>query len=70
MTSVDPEGPQPGRSDLRAWLAFLAALASYVLLGVREKSLVLNWIVGPLYLLFAVHVIPSAVRRIGRRLLR
>ena len=48
-------------------LAFVLALATFVVLGYFFKSLVLNWIVGPAYLVVVLHVIPTAVHRRRRR---
>lgn len=44
---------------------FVLALVSYVLAGLVLKSIVLNWIVGPLYLVAAVHLVPVALRRLA-----
>lgn len=43
-------------------LAYLLALASYVILGLVFKSAVLNWIVGPLYPLAVLYVLPRLLR--------
>jgi hypothetical protein len=40
------------------------AIVSYVILGLLFKTAILNWIVGPVYLLVVLHVIPEAVRRV------
>jgi hypothetical protein len=45
------------------WYWYLAAFVSYVALGFVLKSAVLNWIVGPTYLLVVLYLIPKAVRR-------
>ena len=52
-----------------AFVWYLAAFVVYVVLGLAFKSVVLNWIVGPLFLLLTLHVLPSALRRLwpGRR---
>ena len=47
------------------WYAF--ALALYVALGYFLKSWVLNWIIGPLFLLIVLYLIPTAVRRLFQR---
>ena len=47
-------------------IGFVLALASYVALGYVFKSLVLNWLVGPLYLLVVLHLVPAGVRRLRR----
>ena len=43
-------------------LAYLLALASYVVLGLVFKSAVLNWIVGPLYPLAVLYLLPRVLR--------
>lgn len=50
-------------------VAFLVALVVYIALGLVLKSAVLNWIVGPLFPLFALYLLPAAVGRLrwGRR---
>jgi hypothetical protein len=62
---TDPvAGAQPAAADRPdyAWFWYLLALASYVALGVWLRSAVLNWIVGPLYLLVVFYLVPRAVR--------
>ncbi|MDH3705513.1 MAG: hypothetical protein OES57_05565 [Acidimicrobiia bacterium] len=57
MTAADPiDGlPRP------AW--FVASFALYVTLGLLFKSAVLNWIVGPLWLLLTLWLVPTLARR-------
>ena len=43
--------------------AYVAAFVAYVALGYVLKSGVLNWIVGPLWLVTVLHVIPRAIGR-------
>lgn len=53
------------RADLPvAWYA--VALVSYVLLGYLTKTVVLNWVVGPLYLVLVLWVLPQGVRALRR----
>jgi hypothetical protein len=47
------------------WYAF--ALVLYVALGYFLKTWVLNWIIGPLFLLIVLYLIPTAVRRLFQR---
>ena len=47
-------------------LAYVGALALYVVLGYFLKSIVLNWIVGPLFLVVVLYAVPASVRRIRR----
>ena len=49
------------------WWAWAATFASYVVLGYLTKSVVLNWIVGPLYPVLVMYVLPAGVRRLLRR---
>ena len=44
-------------------LAYVVALAVYVALGFWLRSVVLNWIVGPLFLLIVLSVIPRLATR-------
>jgi hypothetical protein len=57
------DGPPQSGQDPPAVL-YTVALALYVLLGVTTKVWVLNWIVGPLFLLLVLGVVPSAARRL------
>jgi hypothetical protein len=51
----------------REALAWAAAFVAYVALGYWTKGLVLNWIVGPLFPLFVLVLIPRALGRKGSR---
>lgn len=53
--------------DLRPVFAFAAALVIYIALGVTVKSVVLNWIVGPLFPVVVLYAVPAALRRARRR---
>jgi hypothetical protein len=46
------------------WWAWAITFASYVFLGYHLRTYVLNWIVGPLYPLLVMHLLPNAVRRL------
>jgi uncharacterized membrane protein len=58
------------RSDI-SWIWYLAALTVYVGLSLWLKVALLNWIIGPLFPLIVLYVIPTALRRVfgsrGRR---
>ncbi len=57
-------------APVRSWspvAAFVGALVVYVALGLVVKSTVLNWIVGPLFPVLVLYVIPHAIRRLGSR---
>lgn len=55
-------GRVPSMDDLHPG-AYVAAFVAYVALGYVLKSGVLNWIVGPLWLVTVLHVIPRAIGR-------
>lgn len=62
--------PKPPRSVGPPALAYVIALVVYIVLGVFAKSVVLNWIIGPLFPLLVLYLIPRAARAAGRRLAR
>jgi hypothetical protein len=43
---------------------YASALVLYVVIAYFFKAVLLNWIMGPLFLLVALHVIPAAARTI------
>ena len=43
-------------------LAYAGALVVYIGLGYVLRSVVLNWVVGPLFLLVALYLLPRLVR--------
>ena len=45
------------------WYWYGAAFVGYVALGYFFKSAVLNWIVGPLWLVVWLYLVPKALRR-------
>jgi hypothetical protein len=55
--------PEP---SLRETLAWAGAFVAYVALGYWTKGLVLNWIVGPLFPLLVLVVVPRALGRRSR----
>jgi hypothetical protein len=56
-----PEAPGP--EDAPA-AAYVVAFVVYVALGFFLKSVVLNWIVGPTFLLLVLYVVPKAFGRV------
>jgi hypothetical protein len=56
-----PDVPEP--EDAPA-AAYVAAFVVYVVLGYFLKSVVLNWIVGPLFLLLVLYVVPKAFGKV------
>lgn len=65
---VDRQPPSSGFADvpgLPAPIWFVVSLVVYVVAGLVLKSVVLNWIVGPLWLLVTIVLIPAAVRRLS-----
>jgi hypothetical protein len=69
-TAADvPTSPPPPRDD---WGRYAGALVLYVGLAVATLSLhdnvlLLNWIVGPLFPVLVLYVIPTALRALVRR---
>lgn len=61
MTAPSGSGAEEGRS---VWLAYGFALVLYLVLGYLTKSVVLNWVIGPLFPLIVLYVIPSFWRRV------
>ena len=55
----DGRKPQVGGPPL---LAYVAALVLYIALGFFFRSVVLNWIVGPLFPLLGLYLLPRLVR--------
>jgi hypothetical protein len=51
--------------DEDALWPFLLALLSFVVLGLVLKTFVLNWVVGPLYLVVVLHALPRGLRRLA-----
>ena len=60
-------GPESGSRASRPFaltpLAFVLALAVYIVLGLLLKSVFLNWIVGPTFPLVVLYLLPKAFRR-------
>jgi hypothetical protein len=59
------DGPPRSGEDPPA-AVYAAAFALYVVLGVMTKVWVLNWTVGPLFLLLVLGVLPGAARHLAR----
>ena len=62
--TVDPTSPP---ESWRLLLRYGLTLCLYVCLGLALKVVVLNWIIGPLFPLIVLELLPRATRRIGRR---
>lgn len=62
-----PETDDPGRRERAGApvLAYVLAVVSYIVLGIFTKTVFLNWVVGPLYLLVAVSAFTPLVDRLG-----
>ncbi len=45
---------------------FVASFLAYVVLGLVLRSVVLNWVVGPLWLLVTLVLLPGAARALRR----
>ena len=61
MPATDSWGPGP-----RPWL-WAVVLVVYVGLGLLTRSVVLNWVVGPLFPLLTLYLLPRAVSGLVRR---
>jgi hypothetical protein len=59
--TIPPGGRDPGPG----WYA--AALVGYVTAGFFLKSILLNWVVGPLFLLIVLYLAPTWLGRWGGR---
>jgi hypothetical protein len=46
---------------------YVAALVAYVAGGFVFKSALLNWLVGPLFLLLVLYAVPTLVRTVARK---
>ena len=57
----EDDAPEP--EDAPA-AAYVAAFVVYVALGYYLKSAVLNWIVGPTFLLLVLYLLPKALGRV------
>ncbi len=62
MASSGTNRAQRGGAPLAA---YVLAVATYIPLGVFAKTWLLNWIVGPLYLVVAVTLLTPLVERAG-----
>lgn len=61
-----PPGEVAPPDDLPA-AVYAFAFAAYVALGYVLKSVVLNWLVGPLFLVVVLYVVPSSLVRVRSR---
>lgn len=57
--SASGDAPEPW-----PWWVWALTFGSYVVLGYWFRSVFLNWIVGPLYPLVVMYLVPAAVRRV------
>jgi hypothetical protein len=66
MTSVrdDSADPLADRLPPAGW--FIASFLAYVACGLVLHTLVLNWIVGPIWLVVTLWAVPVAWRRLQR----
>ncbi len=66
---MSPPVDGPGQAATEPWpfAAYVAAFVAYVALGLLTKSWVLNWIVGPLFLLVVLFLFPRGLRRLRGR---
>ena len=62
--TADPTAPP---ESWRLLVRYSVALCLYVALGLALKVVVLNWIIGPLFPLVALELVPRATRRVRRQ---
>lgn len=66
-------GDQRGWFPRRLWrdheegVLYAVAVVVYIALGYQFKTIFLNWIVGPLFPLLVVYLIPTWLRRLRAR---
>ena len=48
-------------------ISVMASLAIYITLGFFLKGIVLNWIVGPLWLFIVLYFLPTSVSSLRRK---
>ena len=63
-------GMERGRSlwaRYEQFFLYAIAAVTYIILGVFLQTFVLNWVVGPLYLLLVVWIIPDWIRNLRLR---
>jgi hypothetical protein len=65
---ISHDRPGDRESDRKAAAALSFTLILYVALGVSGKTLVLNWIIGPLFPFLVLYAIPRAYRRLTQGL--
>jgi hypothetical protein len=70
VASADRIISAPGRlwRDHEEGVLYAVAVAVYIPAGVFLKTIVLNWVVGLLFPVLVVHVLPAGIRRVwGKR---
>lgn len=60
-------GPRRLWRDHEEGVLYVVAVAIYIPAGYFLKTIVLNWVVGLLFPVFIVHLIPAGIRRVVRR---
>lgn len=63
---VDPATDHRGAPDPIPLAWYAAALVVYVVAGYFLKTWLLNWIVGPLFLLIVLYLVPTGISRLLR----
>ena len=75
MSSPPPEAAEPADKAPREGRAtaalYAVALLAYIAIGYFTKSVVLNWVVGPLFPLLVLYLLPRVADVVrGRRVAR
>ena len=62
MDTVEPESGKPvlrqDKDSVRTIFSYFIVLVLYIVLGYNFKTVFLNWIVGPLFLVITLYYIP------------
>ncbi len=56
----------PARAPGTGPVALVVLLVVYIALGYVLKTVVLNWVIGPLFPFLALYLVPAAWRRLRR----
>lgn len=71
MDTVEPESGKPvlrqDKDSVRTIFSYFIVLVLYIVLGYNFKTVFLNWIVGPLFLVITLYYIPLLTRLVFNR---
>ncbi|NEE00285.1 hypothetical protein [Phytoactinopolyspora halotolerans] len=66
MSNASEATPAPQVRIPVGW--YVAALALYLVIAYFTKTVLLNWVMGPLFLLLTLYLVPTAAAVVRRRL--